>query len=291
MTMKTTQLLICLFLLTGCAPAIVKMQFSSSKEVFAYKQAEWIVYATNQEGAAVMFDPYQVKYSNPNNFTVPISLPVGGKDNYGNWIWQFRCGSLNARIVSTLGGTPQNASSDYSNNSIAGLIRSKLCGVSLQGDNYKFLSVGGQNMEVYYAQTGLQQHSLRTDTYKVNLAFKKPSDNFTFSKIEVDCRRSQFRFEGGVEWKGFTRRSPLDILRLRVCNSPELKPYQLVKYSDEVKAGNSANTPVVKSQLRTSGDLDQPTKQITDTPSQKCRRIGLKPGGEDFDLCVRTMTQ
>lgn len=288
---KIAKLLVCLILLSGCVSTVVKREFSSNKEVTAYKQAEWIVFATNQEGAAVMFDPYQVKYSNPNNFTVPISLPVGGKDNYGNWIWQFRCGSLNARIVSTLGGTPQNDSRDYQNTSIAGLIRSKLCGVNLQGDNFKFLSVGGQNVEVYYAQTGLQQHFLKADTYKVSLAFKKPSDNFTFSKIELDCRGSQFKFEGDKEWKGFTRRSPLDILRLRVCNSPELKPYQVVKYSDEVITSNSTNTPVVKGQLRISGDLDQPTKQITDTPSQKCRRIGIKPDSEDFDLCVRTISQ
>lgn len=283
------KLLSCIILLSGCAPAIVKMQFSSNKEVAAYKQAEWIVYVNNQSGSPVMFDPYQVKYSNPNNFTVPISLPISGGDNYGNWIWQFNCGSLNGRIISTLGGTPQNDSRDYPNESLAGLIRSKLCGINIKGETYKFLSVGGENLEVYYAQTGIQQHSQMPETYKIDLAYKKVKENYIFSKIEVDCRRNQFKFENETVWKSYTRRSPLDILRLRVCNSPQLKPYQLVKYSDEIKA--SAVTPAARNELRSSVDLNKPTQAITDSPSLKCRRIGLKPGSEDFDLCVQTMAQ
>jgi len=275
----------CIVLLTGCASAVVKMQFSSQAEVNAYKQAEWVVYANNQQGLPVMFAPYQVRYSNPNNFTVPISLPAGGADNYGNWIWQFNCGSLNGRIISTLGGVPQNSSRDYPDSSLAGLIRSKLCGFNLKGQTYKFLSVGGQNVEV----TNIQQNSLKPEIYKVDVAYKKPSESFNFAKIEVDCRRSEFRNEGETEWKSYVRRSPLDILRIRVCNTPQLKPYQLIKYSDEVKANSVQIAP--KTQLRKKEDFDKPSEVVNDSASQKCKRIGLKVGTDDFDLCVQSMSR
>jgi len=287
---KIAKSLICLILLSGCVSTAVKREFSSNKEVTAYKRAEWIAYANNKSGSPVMFDPYQVKYSNPNNFTVPISLPIrGDRDNYGNWIWEFNCGSLNGRMVSTLGGTPRNDIREYNDTSLAGLIRSKLCGIKMKGETYKFLSVGAKNIEVYYAQTGIQQHSQMPETYKIDLAYKKVKENFIFSKIEVDCRRDQYKFENETVWKSYARRSPLDILKLRVCNSPQLKPYLLVKYSNEIRA--SAVTPIAKNELRSSVDLNKSTQVITDSPSLKCRRIGLKPGSEDFDLCVQTMAQ
>jgi hypothetical protein len=192
-------------------------------------------------------------------------------------------------MVSTLGGTPRNDIREYKDTSLAGLIRSKLCGIKINGETFKFLSVGAEKQEVYYAQTGVQQHSQMPETYKIDLAYKKVKQNFIFSKIEVDCRRNQYRFENETVWKSYARRSPLDILRLRVCNSPQLKPYQIVKYSDEIKA--SAVTPIAKNELRSSLDLNKPTQVITDSPSMKCRRIGLKPGSEDFDLCIQTMAQ
>lgn len=206
----------------GCTSTIVNRTFQNPNEISANNRAEWVPISKTASGGIVYFDPYQVYFISSNTMRIPLKLPVSDTAT-GNWIYELNCDSTKGRFISTLGGSGNEREMDFPKGSVGYIAKEKICGRTLSGKPYSFISADTDQNEFYYSKNEVEQNSNNSNIYRFSIMNLAASGkNWSTGQIEINCKDETSRPNSSSDWGKTPKRSPANVLIYQYCKSSRL---------------------------------------------------------------------